>query len=187
MVSLKRLQLLHELLPAATRVGELFSANPVFGIARDEYQRAYRQIGIEPIFVEVNNDSQLEAAVAEVAHRGGQALIVNADPLFTARNRELMTAALRYALPTVVEIPDDVEAGALMSYNANIEGIGRRMAAYIDKILRGMRPADLPVAQPTKFVLWINLKTAKTLGITIPHPCCCAQTGSLSDQLVQLM
>ena len=167
---LKRLELLHELLPAARRVGELVDPrDTVWDIGHDEYLGAYRRLGIEPIFIEVSSISQLENAVAEVMRQQGQALIVNGDPLFAAHNVQLVTAALRHALPTVVAYPRDVEAGALVSYNASIEGIGPRIAVFIDKILKGARPADLPVTQPTKFVLWINLRTAKMLGLTIPQ------------------
>jgi putative tryptophan/tyrosine transport system substrate-binding protein len=167
----KRLQLLRELVPTATRVGELLNPqNPVFGIARDEYEHAYRSLNLEPIFVEVTAASQVEAAVAEVVRRRGQALIVpTSEPIFSANGRRIMTAALRFALPTLGNGPDALEAGALASYFPSIEGHERRVAVYIDKILKGARPADLPIEQPTKFVLGINLKTAKRLGITIPQ------------------
>jgi putative ABC transport system substrate-binding protein len=166
---LKRVQLLHELFPSATRVGELVNpGNPVFDIARDDYERAYRRLGIQPILVEVATASQLENAVAEVARQRGQALIINGDPLFSANKVQLMNAALRYALPTVVEFSAYVEAGGLLSYSASIEGLGARIASYVDKILKGARPGDMPIIQPTQFVLAINLKTAKALGITIP-------------------
>ena len=167
---LKRLELLHELLPAARRVGELVNPQDTFwSIGHDEYVDAYRRLGIQPIFIEVTTISQLENAVAEVARQQGQALVANGDPLFAANNIQLVTAALRHALPTVVAYPGDVEAGALASYNASIEDIGPRIAVFIDKILKGARPADLPVTQPTKFVLCINLRTAKMLGLTIPQ------------------
>jgi putative ABC transport system substrate-binding protein len=168
---LKRLELLHEVPPAATRVGELRNAkNPVYDIARDEYEWAYRSLRIEPIFVEATAASQLENAVAEVARQRGQALIVEGDPLFTINRVQLMSAALRYALPTLVEDSiESLEAGALVLFAAS-DDPGPRTAAFIDKILRGARPGDLPVEQPTKFALIINLKTAKALGITIPKP-----------------
>jgi putative ABC transport system substrate-binding protein len=167
----KRLQLLHELLPAATRVGELMNpGNPVFGIARDEYEQAYRSLRIQPIFVEASAASQLENAVAEVAHQRGQALIVDGDPLFSVNYVQLMSAVLRYELPTLVEDnTDSLEAGGLVLFTVSDDDTVRRAAAFIDKILRGARPADLPVEQPTKFQLIINLKTAKALGITIPQ------------------
>jgi putative ABC transport system substrate-binding protein len=166
----KRLQVLHELLPGATRVGELTNPqNSVLGIALDDFEQAYRSLGIQPIFVEVTAASQLENAVAEVARRRGQALVVNADALFTVNRVQIMNAALRYALPTLVDDIDVLKAGGLVRYSISDEEIGRRTAVFIDKILKGAFPADLPVEQPTKFELVINLKTAKALGLTIPQ------------------
>jgi putative tryptophan/tyrosine transport system substrate-binding protein len=166
----KRLQLLHELLPAATRVGELMNTqNPVFRIARDEYEQVYRSLHIQPIFVEVTSDSELDDAVAKVARQRGQALIVPADGLFTANRVQITSAALRYALPTLVDDSDVLAAGGLMRYSVSDEEMGRHTAVFIDKILKGALPANLPVEQPTRLTLTINLKTAKALGITIPQ------------------
>jgi putative ABC transport system substrate-binding protein len=166
----KRLQVLHELLPAATRVGELVNPrNPVLGIARDEYEQAYRSLRIQPIFVEVTAASEVENAVAEVARQRGQALIVVADGLFMANRVQIMSAALRYELPTIVEMYELLKAGGLVFYAASSEELRRNTAVFIDKILKGALPADLPVEQPTKFELIINLKTAKALGLTIPQ------------------
>jgi ABC-type uncharacterized transport system substrate-binding protein len=166
----KRLQLLHELLPAAARVGELVDPrNPVYGVARGEYEQAYRSLRIQPIFVEVTAASELENAVAEVARQRGQALIVHGDALFMANRVQIMSAALRYALPTLVEGPLAVAAGGLASYGIDGVEIVRHTAVFVDKILKGAKPADLPVEQPTKFELVINLKTAKALGITVPQ------------------
>jgi putative ABC transport system substrate-binding protein len=166
----KRLQLLHELLPAAARVGELVDPrNPVYGVARGEYEQAYRSLRIQPIFVEVTAASELENAVAEVARQRGQALIVHGDALFMANRVQIMSAALRYALPTLVEGPLSLAAGGLASYGIDGVEIVRHTAVFVDKILKGAKPADLPVEQPTKFELVINLKTAKALGITVPQ------------------
>jgi putative ABC transport system substrate-binding protein len=166
----KRLQLLHELLPAAARVGELMDPrNPVYGVARGEYEQAYRSLRIQPIFVEVTAASELENAVAEVARQRGQALIVHGDALFMANRVQIMSAALRYALPTLVEGPLSLAAGGLASYGIDGLELVRHTAVFVDKILKGAKPADLPVEQPTKFELVINLKTAKALGITVPQ------------------
>jgi putative ABC transport system substrate-binding protein len=166
----KRLQLLHELLPAAARVGELVDPrNPVYGVARGEYEQAYRSLRIQPIFVEVTAASELENAVAEVARQRGQALIVHGDALFMANRVQIMSAALRYALPTLVEGPLSLAAGGLASYGIDGLELVRHTAVFVDKILKGAKPADLPVEQPTKFELVINLKTAKALGITVPQ------------------
>jgi putative ABC transport system substrate-binding protein len=166
----KRVQLLHELLPAATRVGELVNTqSPILSIGRDEYEQAYRSFHIQPIFVEVTSASEWDKAVAEVARQRGQALIVSADGLFTANRVQIMSAALRYALPTMVDDLDVLKAGGLMRYAVSEEELGRHAAVFIDKILKGALPADLPVEQPTRLMLTINLKTAKALGITIPQ------------------
>jgi putative ABC transport system substrate-binding protein len=167
----KRLQLLRELVPNATRVGELISsANPVYAVERHEYEEAYSTLHIKPIFLEVSTASQLEPAIAEVARQHGQALIVpTSDPIFNTNHAQILSVALRYGLPTLVYETDTLAAGGLVSYSPNHEGDERRAAAYIDKILKGARPADLPVEQPTKFVLGINLKVAKALGITVPQ------------------
>ena len=165
----KRLQLLHELLPGATRVGELVNpSNPFSSIAREEHEQAYRRLRIQPIFVDVVAPGELENAIAEVARQRGQALIVTADPLFWSNRVQIMRAAQRYALPTMVEETDLLEAGGLAYYGASAIELGRRTAVFIDKILKGASPADLPVEQLTKFELVINLKTAKALDLTIP-------------------
>jgi putative ABC transport system substrate-binding protein len=111
----------------------------------------------------------LEDAVAEVVRQRGQALIVHRDILF-ARNREtVMGTALRVRLPVAVEGRDMLEAGGLLSYSIDEADQLRRFATFVDRVLRGAKPADLPVEQPTRFELMINLKTAKTLGIPVPQ------------------
>ncbi len=166
----KRLGLLRELLPAVERVGELEnSSNPYFGIRRNEYEQLFRSLGMQPILIEVATATELENAVAEVARRRGQALIVGADSLFDSSRVPLMRAALRYALPTMVDGREMLEAGGLVSYNSSDIEQRRQLAYFVDKILRGANPADLPIQQPTQFRLLINLKTAKALGITIPQ------------------
>ena len=163
----KRLELLHELLPTATRVGELVNRAAHLSLSEDE--QVYRSLGMQPIFVDVAAPSELENAVAEVARKGGQALIVLSYAFFPNNRDRIMRAALTHALPTVVDTPYMLEAGGLLSYAESLDERGRRTAAFIDKILRGAKPGDLPVEQPTKFELGINLKTAKALGLTVPQ------------------
>jgi putative tryptophan/tyrosine transport system substrate-binding protein len=163
----KRLELLHELLPTATRVGELVNRAAHLSLSEDE--QVYRSLGMQPIFVDVVAPSELENAVAEVARKGGQALIVQSYALFPNNRDRIMRAALTHALPTVVDTPYMLEAGGLLSYAMSLDERGRRTAGFIDKILRGAKPGDLPVEQPTKFELGINLKTAKALGLTVPQ------------------
>jgi putative tryptophan/tyrosine transport system substrate-binding protein len=166
----KRLEVLHELLPAAQRVGELVNpTNPFFKVKRKEYEEAYRSLGMQPLFIDVAVAGELGNAFAELGRRRAQALVVPADGLFIANSASIMRAAIGNALPTMVSERDMVEDGGLVSYTWSGAEQDHRLAYFIDKILRGAKPADLPVEQPTKFELLINLKTAKALGITIPQ------------------
>lgn len=164
----KRLALLRDLLPATQRVGELVNpTNPYFRAARKNLEQAYRSLGMQPIFVDVARAGQLEDAVADVARQRAQALHAPNDDLFVDNANGIMRAALRHALPTVVDRNELFEAGGLLSYTFNVAELVRRGAAFIERILRGAKPADLPVEQPTQFKLGINLRTAKALGITV--------------------
>jgi len=166
----KRLQLLRELLPDIQRVGELVNPNnPIFAAGRSTYEGVYRSVRLQPVFVEVRAADELESAVDTVAKQQAQALVVPADNLFVSNGARIMRAALRHAIPTVVEIRDLVEVGGLVAYTFTKEERSRRYASYVDKILHGAKPSDLPIQQPTKFELVINLKTAKALRITIPQ------------------
>ncbi len=166
----KRLELLRELLPTATRVGELVDpANLYIRLVRKSDEQAYRSLGMQPIFVEVADATQLERAIAEVARMKGDALIVRGDPLFHANRDQIAGLALKHALPTMGEGKPFVSVGGLASYGPYLPAFGRANAILIDKILKGAKPGDLPIQQPTKFELVFNLKTARALGITIPQ------------------
>ena len=168
-LDIKRLELLRQLLPGATRIAELvYPTNPVWRVGRDRKEQAYRSLGLEPIFVEPTAANELESAVAEAARRGGQALIVNADPLFAQNFSAITHAAQRFSLPIVVEGKSWLDDGTLVSYGASEDELNRQVAVLVDKILKGAKPGDLPIQQPTRFELGINLKTAKALGITVP-------------------
>jgi len=165
----KRLTLLHELLPSARRVGVLVnSANSTFEIARKENERVYRLLDLQPIFVNAAAN-ELENAVIEAARRGAQALDVARDSMFVAHGALIMQAALKHGLPAIVDGSDLLLDGALLSLSIDDEEVFHAFAYFLDKILRGAKPADLPVQQPTKFLIGINLKTAKALGLTIPQ------------------
>ena len=152
------------------RVGVLENPNNSFARAlRNDLEQACRSIGIQPILVQVTARSELWTAVAEVARQRGQALIVENDRLFGDNEAEVMRAALKHALPTQAEGTDFLKAGAVISFTFSLRELHRRGAAFIDKILRGAKPADLPIEQPTQFELGINLKAAKALGITVPQ------------------
>lgn len=165
----KRVQLLHELLPEARTVGELLTANPIDQIARKEYARAYRSFGMQPIFIEVAQASELEPAIDAMARRGAQAVRVSPEPFLYTNMQLILRAAQRHSLPLIVDERGALEDGGLISYGPENAELDRQVAFIVDKILRGARPADLPVQQPTKFELLINLKTARSLGLTIPQ------------------
>jgi putative tryptophan/tyrosine transport system substrate-binding protein len=169
-LDVKRLQLLRQLLPGATRIGVLvYPTNPVYRVERNQMEQAYRSLRMPPIFVEVSAASELESAVAEVARQGGQALIVDAEPLFGANFSLIARAAQRYSLPMMVELREELEGGGLVSYGPSDDEFHRQLAAFVDKILKGAKPGDLPIEQPTKLELIFNLKSAKALGITVPE------------------
>jgi putative tryptophan/tyrosine transport system substrate-binding protein len=167
---LQRLELLRDLLPTVNRVGELVSREcPTFSKGRSDYEQAYQALGMTPIFVDVRSASELERAVAEVARQRVQALIVTSCAFFPSNRDRIMRAALNHTLPTVVDTEYMLESGGLVSYTLSPSERGRRTAMFIHKILRGAKPASLPVEQPTQFVLGINLKTAKALRLQVPQ------------------
>ena len=166
----KRLELLRELRPTTKRVGELVDpANPYMKVIRPSDEQAYRSLGLQPIFVDVPDASQLERVIAELARMKADALIVRGDPLFVANRDQIANLALKHALPTMAEGRGFVSAGCLMSYAPSFGALGRSSAILVDKVLKGANPGDLPIEQPTRFELAINLKTAKALGITVPQ------------------
>jgi putative ABC transport system substrate-binding protein len=165
----KRFELLHELLPNAQRVGALVVPTNPASATRKQYEQMSRSLGMQAILVEVAQVGELESAIADVAQRGAQALYVSADPLLGGNIDLILRAAQKYSLPAIVEGKDNVKRGGLMSYAPLEAELDRQLAVFVDKILRGAKPADLPVQQPAKFELVINLRTAKMLGLTIPH------------------
>ena len=166
----KRLSLLRELLPAARRVGVLLnSTNPISAIRKTDSERIYPTLGLQPIIIEVGTGSEIEPAIAEIFRQRAEALVVPSDTLFYVNRNALLGAALKRSLPSFVASREMLEAGGLVSYSISMPEIRRRVAAFIDKILRGVKPSDLAIEQPTKFELGINLKTAKALGLTIPQ------------------
>jgi putative ABC transport system substrate-binding protein len=166
----KRLQVLHDLVPSIRRVGVLENpANPYFRAARENTAEAARSLGMESIFVELRAAKDVPEAVAEVVRRGGQGLLVGPDDLFGENQAALMRAALSFSLPTTVSRLYIRETGALISYAPTEAEHDTRAAALIDRVLRGARPADLPIEQPSRFALIINLRTARAIGVTVPQ------------------
>jgi len=165
----KRLQLLKEMVPSASRVGLLWnSANPIVRQQLPETEAAARVLKTQLHMVAVHNADDFESALSAVREQQAGALVVIADVL-TIQNRErIASLAIKNRLPTISEFRDFAISGGLAAYGPDAIDIARRAAGYVDKILRGAKPADLPVEQPTKYELVINLKTAKALGLTIP-------------------
>jgi putative tryptophan/tyrosine transport system substrate-binding protein len=166
----KRLELLKEAIPGVSRVGVLWDADSATGaIAFKGYEAAGQALKIELRPLEVRGPNpDLDGAFQAVAKRRTSALITIANPVLGRYSRQIADHAIRNRSPSMCETSAYVEAGCLMSYSANNADQHRRAAVYVDKILKGTKPADLPVEQPTKFELVINLKAAKQIGLTIP-------------------
>jgi ABC-type uncharacterized transport system substrate-binding protein len=167
----KRLELLQELLPGIARVGVLSGNSKSLGHApiKKEYETAARALNIRLQFLDVQGPNpDLEGAFKAATKTGVSALISVNGPLLNRYPKRIADLAINNRLPSMHERRENVEAGGLMSYAANDVESYRRAAVYVDKILTGTKPADLPVEQPTKFEFVINLKTAKQIGLTIP-------------------
>lgn len=166
----KRLQILKELLPRLSRVAVLWHPlHPNTPLTFKETQAAAEGLGLRVLSLEVREPKEFDDAFTTLARERIAALVVLRDP-FTVRHRALIVeAALKLRAPSIYETGDFVQAGGLMFYGPNFAELYRRSAAYVDKILKGAKPSDLPVEQPTRFELVINTKTAKALGLTIPQ------------------
>jgi len=165
----KRLELLREVVPSLRRLAILANAGSPIGVLEmREAQAAARTLGFEVATVEIRRAQDIAPAF-DALKGPADALYVCTDPLVTTNRIRINTLALGARLPTMHGTRDYIEAGSLMSYGANYPDMFWRAADYVDKILRGAKPADLPVEQPTKFDLVLNLTTAKVLGLTIPE------------------
>jgi putative tryptophan/tyrosine transport system substrate-binding protein len=166
----KRLQVLKEMLPEATRIGEFGnSTNPAMSMLRQGEEDALQRLGLQSIFVDVTDALALDAAFAALVRERAQALVIHSDTLFLSNRERIMALALKHALPTMAEGRPFAQAGALVSYAPSTDAMMRNAAVFVDKILRGAKPADLPVERPTKIELVINRKTARLLGVAIPR------------------
>jgi putative ABC transport system substrate-binding protein len=165
----KRVQLLLELIPGATKIALLQNREFVGAdAAQREVDAATRALGRQMIVLKIGPPSDLEAAFETAVQQQADALLVTSSPLFTNRRVEIVILAARHALPAAYAWREFVEAGGLISYGPNIAWAYRQIGEYASRILKGEKPADLPVMLPTKFEFVINLNTAKTLGLTIP-------------------
>jgi putative ABC transport system substrate-binding protein len=165
----KRLELLKEAFPKVARVASLRQSvrggNPYL----TEMEAAAKALGVKLLPLPVRSLDDFEGAFARAKKEGAQALITNSGPLINTQQRQVLDFAAKNRLPAMYHSPEFVEAGGLMSYAPNYADLFRRAADFVDKILKGAKPADLPVEQPTKFEFLVNLKTAKQIGLTIPQ------------------
>jgi len=166
----KRLGLLHELVPAAAAIALLVNpSNPLQTDAETrELQAAARALGLELHVLNTRSDGEFEAVFTTLLEQGVKALVVQSDGLFTSQRDRLVALAARYAVPAIYGRRQIAEAGGLMSYANDFADSYHQAGIYCGRILKGEKPADLPVVQPTKFEFVINLKTARTLGLTVP-------------------
>lgn len=166
----KQLELLREIFPDVPRVAGLWNpGNPVFqALQLREAEIAARALGVEMQMLEARAPAEFERVLAAIPPR--RPLLVLGDPLFTSHRKRITEIAAARRIPIVTGVSDYAEAGALLTYGPSYADLSRRSAVYVDRILKGARPADLPVEEPTAFELVVNLKTARALGVTVPRP-----------------
>jgi putative ABC transport system substrate-binding protein len=169
-VSSKHIELAKSVMPKIAHVAVLTNPGiPAHLAIVKNLQAAARQLGIRILAVDARTADEIERGFSTIKSAGAEAVIVVIDAFFDSQRQQIVELAARNRLPSVFALRPAVEAGGLLSYGQNLEDSYRRAATYVDKILKGARPSDLPVEQPTKFELVINLKTAKALGLTIPQ------------------
>jgi putative ABC transport system substrate-binding protein len=165
----KRLELLHELVPKATVIGLLMDPNWPGAVAElPELEAAGDAIGAQIVVVRASEERDFENAFAKIMLSGAGALMIAGSPFFTSQRRTLVALAAHHAIPAIYDVRENVEAGGLISYSASFTDAYRQAGVYAGRILKGAKPSELPVLQPTTFELTLNLKTAKALGLTIP-------------------
>ncbi len=168
-LSAKRLQLLKEILPTASRVAFLWNpTNPANVLHFEDIQAGARALGVTLHSAEVRHPSEFESAFAAMRRERPDALIITADAMHQQHVGQILDFAAKSRLPVMSNVKENVVGGALVSYGASQSELFQRAALYVDKIVKGTKPGDLPVQQPTQFELIINLKTAQALGLTIP-------------------
>ena len=164
----KRVELISELVPEARVLAQLVNPRwPGAERAIGAVQEGVRATGLQLRILRAATEREIDAAFASLAELQARALLVG-DPTYFSRREQIVALAARYAIPTIYDFRVYVAAGGLISYGTNLTDTYRNVATYVGKILKGAKPADLPVQQPTTFELVINLKTAKELGLTIP-------------------
>jgi len=177
----KRLELLRELAPQAQTIGFLVNpTNPVSEGDVEDMEDAARSVGQQILVLRAKNETEIDTAFAAISQHRADALLVDVDAYFNTRRDQLAALAARYRVPASYNNRRYVEAGGLMSYGPNLDDANRQAGVYVGRILKGEKPADLPVMQPTKFQLVINLKTAKALGLRVPD-----KLLALADEVIE--
>jgi putative ABC transport system substrate-binding protein len=177
----KRFEMMRQLFPASTLIAILVNPNnPNAQIDMPDLQDAARTVGQSISFVTARTETEIEATFAALGDKRVSALLVNTDPYFLERRDQFVALATRYSVPTIYPWREAVTAGGLMSYGASLADGYRQVGIYASRILKGEKPADLPVVQPTRFELAINLKTAKALGLQIPD-----KLLALADEVIE--
>ena len=166
----KRLELLAEMVPHISVIALLVNPhNPRTERVIPELLEAARAKGLQLPILKAGGDDDFETAFASLVQLHASALVVGSDAFFNSRRQQIIALAARHGVPAIYEWREFAEEGGLISYGANLVSTGRQLGTYVGKVLNGAKPADLPVEQPTKFELVINLKTAKALGLTVPQ------------------
>ena len=177
----KRLELMRQLLPVSTLIAVLVNPkNPNADRDATELQDAARTLGLSISLVRASTETEIDAVFATLNERRVSALLVNTDPFFLARCDQFASLAARNVVPAIYAQHEFVAAGGLISYGVNLADGYRQVGTYAGRILKGEKPADLPVVQPTKFEMAINLKTAKALGLTVPD-----KLLALADEVIE--
>ena len=177
----KEFELLHQLLPDAVRVTALI--NPTSGFSQavvKNMQMSAAALGLQLEVLNASTDSEIENAFANMAQRSSTPLIVGPDPFYTSRRARIVPLAARYAIPTMYVLREFAEAGGLISYGPDLTNAYREAGTYSGRILKGEKPAEMPVVLPTKFDMVINIKTAKSLGIALPD-----KLLALADEVIE--
>src|SRR5207302_2634151 len=165
----KRLELLSELVPQARVIALLVNPdNPQTERVMRDLEEAARTKGVQLPVLKASSESEIDTALASLVQRQAGALVVQSDPFFTSRREQLVALAARHAVPAIYSFREFAAAGGLISYAPSLTAAYRLFGTYVGKILKGAKPADLPVQQPTTFELVVNLKTAEALGLTVP-------------------
>jgi putative ABC transport system substrate-binding protein len=177
----KRLGLLHDLVPRITKIGVLLNPDvPTASSQLNDVQNAARAMGLRIDVLRASTDEEIDAAFAFVAANRLPALTVTSNPFYASRRDKLVSLAGRLRAPTMFQLREYAVAGGLMSYGIDVPDAYRQVGAYAGRVLKGAKPADLPVVQPTKFELVINLKTAQSLGIKFSD-----DLLSLADEVIE--